>query len=421
MKKKIISLLAITAMLMPTAAVFADTELPSDPAANALVSTPPALTEEEQKANPVPAELVPPTQQPDSEMVHDAITPPPMVVVTADPTATLEPVVLDFATPVPAPAAPVQVLVPSYIEATVTVTAIDEEKIETVLEGQDKENKENIVNFTILDTTAVFGKANGDKKSLKDDVKVGDTITVFSNSYAPAPLILPPTYQADVIMVDDAKEIDSGRFVNADTYVAEDDMLVNAANTLALNISDTTEIVDKEGQKVDQKDLDKKDLLVIYSITTRSIPAQTTPIKVVVLGENEMALAQIEASKAAASVTAPKTLEVKGGETIEISVDGVPVVFTDAKPFIDSNSRTLVPIRAISEMLSAEVNWDDTTKTAMILQDNKLVTIKIGSDVMTVNGNEVKMDTQAVISESRTYIPIRFAAEALGLTVTWAE
>lgn len=425
--KKIISLLTITAMLIPTAAAFADTpNLPSDPAANALTSTPPALTEEEQKANPVPQELVPPTQQPDTEMVYNAVTPAPVVTdaqattapdpaSTAIPAATLVPAIT------PAPVSNV----PSYIASTVTVTAIDEEKIETVLEGQDKEKQENIVNFTILDTTAVFGKANGDKKTLKDDVKVGDTITVYSNAYAPAPLVLPPVYQADVIMVNDNKELDSERFADADTYITEDSMLVNAANTLALNLDDTVEIVDTEGNKADQKDLDKKDLLVIYSITTRSIPAQTTPIKVVVLGENELALAQIEASKAAvpttAPITAPKTLEVKGGENIEISVDGVPVVFTDAKPFIDENSRTLVPVRALSEMLNADVQWDDATKTVTIQQNGKIVTIVIGSETIMVDGNAVQMDTKAIISESRTYIPIRFAAEALGLTVTWAE
>ncbi len=116
----------------------------------------------------------------------------------------------------------------------------------------------------------------------------------------------------------------------------------------------------------------------------------------------------------------PKKLEVKGGEEITISVDGKAVEF-DAKPFIDGNNRTLVPVRAVSEMLDAKVDWDGANQTVTIAQDGKIITIVIGSDTMTVDGNNVKMDTQAVISEDRTYIPIRFAAEALGLTVDWEK
>ena len=127
--------------------------------------------------------------------------------------------------------------------------------------------------------------------------------------------------------------------------------------------------------------------------------------------------------KATAKPTASpelKKLEVKGGEEIKISVDGKAVKF-DAQPFIDGNNRTLVPVRAVSEMLDAKVDWDEQTQTVTITQDGKIITIVIGSDTMTVDGNNIKMDTQAVISEERTYIPIRFAAEALGLTVDWIE
>ena len=116
----------------------------------------------------------------------------------------------------------------------------------------------------------------------------------------------------------------------------------------------------------------------------------------------------------------PKKLEVKGGDEIKISVDGKTVEF-DAQPFIDGNNRTLVPVRAVSEMLNAKVDWDGANQTVTITQDGKIITIVIGSDTMTVDGNNIKMDTQAVISEERTYIPIRFAAEALGLTVDWIE
>ncbi len=425
MKKNLLALLTAAALLVPSAAAFADDtpNLPSDPAANALTSTPPALTEAEQKENPVLPELTAPTVQPDTGLDLNAVTPQPTdaapaatTAATAAPSATTEPTTAPAATATPDDydAKPIE-LPSSYMAAKVTVTAIGEEKIESVLEGQDKEKQENIVNFTILKETVVYDLTSGKSKEV-NDIKVGDTITVYTDSYAPAPLVLPPVYQADVIITGESKE----QFVDVDTYITEDDMLVNIVNTLALNLDDKVEIVDREGKTLDKAALDRKDLLVVYSASTKSIPAQTTPIKVVVLGENEAALADFDSIHIAPSDK--KTLEVKKSNgNIEISVDNVPVVFTDAKPFIDENSRTLVPVRAVSEMLNADVQWDDATKTATIQQNGKIVTIIIGSDIMTVDGNAVQMDTKAIISESRTYIPIRFAAEALGLTVTYAE
>ena len=49
---------------------------------------------------------------------------------------------------------------------------------------------------------------------------------------------------------------------------------------------------------------------------------------------------------------------------INVTVDGTPVAWTDAKPFIDENSRTLVPLRPIAKALGLEVAWNDDTNTA---------------------------------------------------------
>lgn len=114
----------------------------------------------------------------------------------------------------------------------------------------------------------------------------------------------------------------------------------------------------------------------------------------------------------------PKMLEVNGAD-MSISVDGKAVDFTDAKPFVDDNDRTQVPVRAVAEMLDCDVDWNGDTKTATITRDSGVITLTLGSDIMTVNGKDVKMDTSVIIKDNRTYIPVRFAAEALGLAVEW--
>lgn len=95
------------------------------------------------------------------------------------------------------------------------------------------------------------------------------------------------------------------------------------------------------------------------------------------------------------------------------------VITGDAAPFVDSNWRTMVPIRALMEGFDSEVVWDDTDRTVTINFDGDTqIVMTVGEATYTVDGAEQTMDTEPVIQGDRTYVPIRFAAEALGFTVT---
>lgn len=313
------------------------------------------------------------------------------------------------------------VSMPSYISNTVTVTSIDGEKIETVLEGQDAENFENIVNYTITDDTRVFGMANGEEKSL-EDVKAGDTITVFTNGYAPAPLILPPQYQANVIMVNDNMEISSLRFCDVDTYVKRDDVLVNLANTLALNLGEETKITGLTGRMTTIDELENKDLLVVYSMSTRSIPAQTTPIAIVVLGENEQALAAVEAANAAPEMTAaPETTAAPIPEATEIPA---PVDFTKItavkignetiENFYVNDGVLMLPLRKIVETAGFTVEWDDAQKAVTL--NSGMYSLKIG-DNSYIKGRMMPLTLNAApeIKNDRTFVPVDYFLDILEL------
>jgi hypothetical protein len=109
------------------------------------------------------------------------------------------------------------------------------------------------------------------------------------------------------------------------------------------------------------------------------------------------------------------------GNYINVSAGGKNIIWTDAQPFIDENERTQIPIRAVAEAMDCKVDWDDATETATITKGDTVITITIGSDDLNVNGNITKMDTAAQISDERTYIPVRFVGEALGMNVNWIE
>ncbi|WP_010681222.1 stalk domain-containing protein [Acetivibrio cellulolyticus] len=78
---------------------------------------------------------------------------------------------------------------------------------------------------------------------------------------------------------------------------------------------------------------------------------------------------------------------------------------------IIKNGRTLVPVRFISESLSASVNWDRDTSTVMISLNGNTAVLKPGKHTMLLNNEEKGLDVPAEIIEGRTYLPLRRLVE----------
>ena len=89
---------------------------------------------------------------------------------------------------------------------------------------------------------------------------------------------------------------------------------------------------------------------------------------------------------------------------------------------ITENDRTLVPMRAIFEALGAEVEWENETQTATATKDGITVSVTIDSNRMQKNGEEIKLDVPArLVGDSRTLVPLRAISEAFGCRVEWDE
>lgn len=81
--------------------------------------------------------------------------------------------------------------------------------------------------------------------------------------------------------------------------------------------------------------------------------------------------------------------------------------------------RTLVPLRGIFEQLGATAQWDQSTLTATMTRGDSIVKVTIGSQTAWVNGEKKTLDVPAQLISSRTLVPVRFIAEALGAQVGW--
>ena len=120
------------------------------------------------------------------------------------------------------------------------------------------------------------------------------------------------------------------------------------------------------------------------------------------------------------SVLLEKEINVFIEDEISIVLNGEKVEYPDKKPFIE-NGRTLIPVRGLFEKMGMNLDWNDQTQTVVINNDKYQISLKIDSEIMTVNGKEIKMDTAAKVSDNRTVIPLRYVSEAVGANVLWDE
>ncbi|MBH5320068.1 hypothetical protein I6N90_19890 [Paenibacillus sp. GSMTC-2017] len=115
------------------------------------------------------------------------------------------------------------------------------------------------------------------------------------------------------------------------------------------------------------------------------------------------------------------SFQVYAAFPLRVVVNNELISFPDAQPYIDKKDRTMVPVRFVSEALGAEVKWNDKEKKVTITQGKTKVVLKIGNKSLDVNGKVEQMDTVAIKSNERTFVPVRFVSQALGATIKWDE
>jgi len=104
-----------------------------------------------------------------------------------------------------------------------------------------------------------------------------------------------------------------------------------------------------------------------------------------------------------------------------MSVNGVAqdIDGNQTQPVI-RNSRTFVPIAAIITALGGTTSWDNVNQTVTINLNNTSITLAIGSTSANVNGVATPLDDAPFISSTgRTMLPLAFITKSLGHTASW--
>lgn len=117
-------------------------------------------------------------------------------------------------------------------------------------------------------------------------------------------------------------------------------------------------------------------------------------------------------------VVLERTVALNVQPTIRVTVNGEEVSFSDQTPVL-VNDRTMVPARGVFEKLGLSVGWDAATQTVTVTGGAETVRLSIGDSALYV-GDEVRtMDVPAQIIGDRTMLPLRAVSTALGAEVSW--
>ncbi len=125
----------------------------------------------------------------------------------------------------------------------------------------------------------------------------------------------------------------------------------------------------------------------------------------------------VYAEEEASGTPAPQTQIKLTIDNPVASLNGQEIT-NDVAPII-RNSSTMLPIRFVVEALGGTVTWDGTIGAVGIVSDDVTISLVVGAEYATVNGEEVKLNAPSFIQNGRTYLPLRFVSERLGATVDW--
>jgi hypothetical protein len=90
----------------------------------------------------------------------------------------------------------------------------------------------------------------------------------------------------------------------------------------------------------------------------------------------------------------------------------------DVPPVI-KEGRTLIPVRAVTQGLGAEVDWNQKDKIVIIKRGDIEIKFNLQNGEVLVNGKKSEIDVPPGFINSRVFVPLRFIAEILGERVDY--
>lgn len=218
-------------------------------------------------------------------------------------------------------------------------------------------------------------------------ITLGAEVTGYYETDAPMLMIYPAQYNAKIVSVDLQDEKVN---IKADLF---DQDLLSRDQSLKLNIAEDTKIITQEGEAF-EGELQNRKLIVFYGATTKSLPAQTSPSKIVVMNED---------------IEAPVE-DLEDEQDLLWDVSTMDIIVEDQqieapKAYANEKGTVMVPLRAIAEALDFEVSWNEKEQKVVLSDD---ITLKIGDSTYTKQDTALELESAPELVEGMTYVPLQF-------------
>ena len=110
-------------------------------------------------------------------------------------------------------------------------------------------------------------------------------------------------------------------------------------------------------------------------------------------------------------------VDTYGGYNIPVDIDiNVSFIRCDEKPILINNT-IYIPLRAFSDAVGGEIQWDSQNMAATMIKDGNTFVFYPGKNHCFVNGVEKNYDS--VFYRDLTFIPVRAVSETFGYDVFW--
>jgi copper amine oxidase-like protein len=277
-----------------------------------------------------------------------------------------------------------------------------------VQKEDDKENSQEGTIFHIDEDTLLLSDKTMEKIE-KDHFKKDMKVLVFYKADTPMTMSLPPQATPDGVVVLENKDVHFTKIANFN------DELVSMDNKLKLNIQEDTPMVDTNGEKVEKEDLEGENLLVFYDKTTRSIPAQTNPHKVILLDEMDMDFDFDWDFDEDLNVFDKIVIDREDEKDLEIKLED--------QMYRDEKGVLMVPLREAGEALGYKVTWDVEKRAAQLTKGAQWTEVVIGEGTVGEDNYNfakmiVKLGTPPVLKDSTAYVPVNFIEEVLQMDIS---
>lgn len=83
------------------------------------------------------------------------------------------------------------------------------------------------------------------------------------------------------------------------------------------------------------------------------------------------------------------------------------------------DGRTMVPVRGVFEQIGYTVEWDANTKTATLTKGSNTVEMTQGNTYFTYNSTQITPDVPQQIINGSFMLPLRAVGEAINADVEW--